>query len=127
MLEQMIRNGMNVARINFAHGDRATHALSIAILRQIAEEEDRLVAVMGDLCGPKIRTGQIAPDTILVEEQVLRVHVPVKERCRLRKPVRRDRLCVAPHPLKVSSQTAEHLPVPASEQIPALLHVCVDR
>jgi pyruvate kinase len=59
VMRGLIRAGMDVARINFSHGDRATHALSIAILRQIAEEEDRLVAVMGDLQGPKLRVGEI--------------------------------------------------------------------
>jgi len=50
---------MNVARINFSHGDYATHAQSIVTLRQIAEQEGRLVAVMADLQGPKLRVGEI--------------------------------------------------------------------
>jgi len=50
---------MNVARINFSHGDFATHARSIAALREIAEQEGRLVAVMADLQGPKLRVGEI--------------------------------------------------------------------
>lgn len=59
VMRALIRAGMNVARINFSHGDRATHAQSIAALRQIAEQEGRLVAVMGDLQGPKLRVGEI--------------------------------------------------------------------
>jgi len=50
---------MGVARINFSHSDQATHAQSIATLRRIAEREGRLVAVMADLQGPKLRVGQI--------------------------------------------------------------------
>jgi pyruvate kinase len=50
---------MDVARINFSHGDQATHAQSIAALRQVAEEESSLVAVMADLQGPKLRVGEI--------------------------------------------------------------------
>jgi len=59
MMRALIRAGMNVARINFSHGDRAAHAQSISTLRQIAEQERRLVAVMGDLQGPKLRVGEI--------------------------------------------------------------------
>ena len=59
MIRSLIRAGMNVARINFSHGDRETHARSIARLRQIAEQEGRLVAVMADLQGPKLRVGKI--------------------------------------------------------------------
>ena len=59
VMRGLIRAGMNVVRINFSHGDRATHARSIATLRQIAEQEGRLVAVMADLQGPKLRVGEI--------------------------------------------------------------------
>jgi pyruvate kinase len=55
----MIRAGMNVARINFSHGDHTTHACSIATLREVAAQEGQLVAVMADLQGPKLRVGQI--------------------------------------------------------------------
>ncbi|MEA3338735.1 MAG: pyruvate kinase [Chloroflexota bacterium] len=59
MMRTLIRAGMNVARINFSHGDQATHAQSIAALRKVAEQEERLVAVMADLQGPKLRVGEI--------------------------------------------------------------------
>jgi pyruvate kinase len=59
MLRGLIRAGMNVARVNFSHGDHATHRQSIATLRRVAEEEGRLVAVMADLQGPKLRVGDI--------------------------------------------------------------------
>ena len=60
VMRALVRAGMNVARINFSHGDRATHARSISTLRQIAEQEGRLVAIMADLQGPKLRVGEIA-------------------------------------------------------------------
>jgi pyruvate kinase len=50
---------MDVARVNFSHDDQETHARSIATLRQVAEEEGQLVAVMADLQGPKLRVGDI--------------------------------------------------------------------
>jgi pyruvate kinase len=59
VMRGLVRAGMDVARINFSHGDHATQARSIATLRQVAEEEDRLVAVMADLQGPKLRVGEI--------------------------------------------------------------------
>jgi pyruvate kinase len=62
MLRQMIRAGMNVARLNFSHGDHAAHALRIANMRQAAEEEQAIVALMGDLQGPKLRVSHIRGD-----------------------------------------------------------------
>ncbi|MCP4538253.1 MAG: pyruvate kinase [Chloroflexi bacterium] len=59
VVRSLIRAGMNVARINFSHGDYVTHTQSIATIRQIAEQENRLVAVMADLQGPKLRVGEI--------------------------------------------------------------------
>ncbi|MBE9507361.1 MAG: pyruvate kinase [Chloroflexi bacterium] len=59
VMRGLIQAGMNVARINFSHGNHATHAQSIAALRQVAEEEGQLVAIMADLQGPKLRVGEI--------------------------------------------------------------------
>ncbi len=62
MLRAMIRAGMDVARINFSHGDLETHARNIATIRRLAAEENAVVAIMADLQGPKLRLG-----TLLVE------------------------------------------------------------
>jgi pyruvate kinase len=59
VIRGLVRAGMDVARINFSHGDHETHARSIVTLRQVAEEERRLVGVMADLQGPKLRVGEI--------------------------------------------------------------------
>ncbi len=64
----LVRAGMNVARINFSHGDHDTHARSIATLRQVAEQEGRLVAVMADLQGPKLRVGEIEGGVVELRE-----------------------------------------------------------
>lgn len=58
-LRDLIRAGMDVARLNFSHGDHATHRRSIATLQRVAKEEGRLVAIMADLQGPKLRVGDI--------------------------------------------------------------------
>ncbi len=63
-LRAMIRAGMNVARINFSHGVHEQHARDIAAIRRIAEAEGQIVAVMGDLQGPKLRVGKIDPEPI---------------------------------------------------------------
>lgn len=60
VIRGMIRAGMDVARINFSHGDHETHARNIATIRKVAAEEDAVVAIMGDLQGPKIRLGKIS-------------------------------------------------------------------
>ena len=63
-LEAMIRAGMNVARLNFSHGDFSMHAGSIARIRTAARAVERRVAVMADLPGPKMRIGKLAEEPI---------------------------------------------------------------
>ena len=67
VLRDMIRAGMNVARINFSHGDQQTHGQTIADIRRIAAEEDSVVAILCDIQGPKIRLGQLETDPLLLE------------------------------------------------------------
>jgi pyruvate kinase len=64
VLRQMIRNGMDVARINFSHGDHQTHGKTIDDVRRIAAEEGAVVAILCDIQGPKIRIGKIAKEPI---------------------------------------------------------------
>src|SRR5436190_16814689 len=59
VLEQMLRAGMNVARLNFSHGDFATHGKVIAALRAAAQTAGKPVAIMADLSGPKMRIGDL--------------------------------------------------------------------
>src|SRR5581483_11533736 len=64
----MIRAGMDVARINFSHGEYETHARNIRTIRRIAEEEDAVVAILADLQGPKIRLGKIANEPVTLKK-----------------------------------------------------------
>ena len=57
LLKAMIQAGMDVARLNFSHGDAATHREIAANVREAAEAAGRPIALLGDLQGPKIRTG----------------------------------------------------------------------
>ena len=53
VMEQMIRAGMNIARLNFSHGDFAGHRKVIENLRAAARRAGRRVAIMADLPGPR--------------------------------------------------------------------------
>jgi pyruvate kinase len=66
-LQALIAAGMNVARLNFAHGDHAQHKAVLARIRTIAERLDAPVAVLQDLAGPKVRIGPVAGGSILLE------------------------------------------------------------
>jgi pyruvate kinase len=59
ILLQMIEAGMDVARLNFAHGTRDEHAETVRRVRRAAERVGRQVAVLQDLPGPKIRIGPL--------------------------------------------------------------------
>jgi len=64
MLVRLIRAGLNVARLNFSHGDLPKHAEVIRRIREAARETGRRVAIMADLPGPKMRLGKIASESI---------------------------------------------------------------
>jgi pyruvate kinase len=58
MLVKMIDAGMNVARLNFSHGDHKSHGQSVLNLREaLKQRPDKTVAIMLDTKGPEIRTG----------------------------------------------------------------------
>src|SRR5215467_10624730 len=56
-MRDLLRLGMDVARLNFSHGSHQEHAHNIERLRRAAEREGRTVCILQDLQGPKIRTG----------------------------------------------------------------------
>ena len=68
VLVQMLQAGMNIARLNFAHGDFAWHKAAIDHLRQAAQAADKRVAIMADLPGPKMRIGQMAEEPIELKQ-----------------------------------------------------------
>ena len=59
MLRDMMRLGMDVARLNFSHGTHDEHARTIERVRKVAEKEGRTICILQDLQGPKIRTGRL--------------------------------------------------------------------
>ena len=63
-LREMFLNGLNVCRINFSHGSYEEHAAVIQTIRELNEETGLNVAILGDLQGPKIRTGVMNNDSV---------------------------------------------------------------
>jgi len=59
ILRDLMRLGMDVARLNFSHGSHEEHARIIERLRRVAKEEKRTICILQDLQGPKIRTGRL--------------------------------------------------------------------
>lgn len=59
IMTQLAEKGMNVARLNFSHGEHSEHKSRIDTIRQVAEETNRALAIMLDTKGPEIRTGRL--------------------------------------------------------------------
>lgn len=64
MLERLMRAGLDIARLNFSHGDFRGHGESITRIRAAARATGRRVAILADLPGPKMRLGKIDPEPI---------------------------------------------------------------
>ena len=64
VMRQMLEAGMDVARINFSHGDFGSHQRVMHNLRQAASAVGRRLAILADLPGPKMRLGQISPEPV---------------------------------------------------------------
>jgi pyruvate kinase len=61
VLRALIDNGVDVARLNFAHGTYEDHARHISLIQQISHETGRTVGILQDLPGPKLRVGPMPP------------------------------------------------------------------
>ncbi|WP_315852013.1 pyruvate kinase [Tautonia rosea] len=64
MIARLLGAGVDVFRLNFSHGLHEEHAETLATIRQMASERDRVVGVLMDLCGPKIRLGELPDGTM---------------------------------------------------------------
>ena len=67
-IRAFIQAGMAVARINFSHGSHEDHARRIGLVRRTAAEMGRIVAVLADLQGPKLRVGVLPPEGVMLAE-----------------------------------------------------------
>jgi pyruvate kinase len=64
ILEEMIRAGMNVARLNFSHGDYTGNGMLIENIRAASRATGQRVAIMADLPGPKMRIGKLSAEPV---------------------------------------------------------------
>ncbi|BBO68246.1 pyruvate kinase [Desulfosarcina alkanivorans] len=67
VLSQLVEAGMNVARLNFSHGEFSGHARDIDAIRKASADLGRPVAIMADLPGPKIRIGELVGEPLELE------------------------------------------------------------
>jgi pyruvate kinase len=58
-IRKMLSAGMHVARVNFSHGDHESHTATVKMLRGVADKAGKVLAIMGDLQGPKLRIGYV--------------------------------------------------------------------
>ncbi len=59
VFRDLIRAGLDVARLNFSHGTNPEKIKLIQMIRKVAAEEGKPICILGDLQGPKIRTGRL--------------------------------------------------------------------
>lgn len=82
-MSKMMKEGMNIARINFAHGSFEEHKEVINLLRKTAAALKRRIVILGDLPGPKIRIGDIEPidlqegDKVVLSSNAKENQIPV--------------------------------------------------
>ena len=102
MLERLLHAGMDVARLNFSHGDFDWHAKVIAELRALSEKNSKPLAILQDLSGPKIRMGELHSsgvellrgdrvgftegDTVVLRNEEFLLPLPVPELLRALQP-----------------------------------------
>jgi len=66
VIRRLISAGMSVARLNFSHGSHDDHAKVIDCIRAASSDLNRRVAILQDLCGPKIRLGTFAEGPVML-------------------------------------------------------------
>jgi len=65
-LRALIRAGMDVARLNFSHGTIQEHTHVLQRIRVLSKEEGKVVSVLQDLCGPKLRIGAFVKGSVML-------------------------------------------------------------
>jgi pyruvate kinase len=67
VLGGMVEAGLDVVRLNFSHGEKADHLARFELVRSVATERDRNLAILVDLQGPKIRVGLVDDDGVRLD------------------------------------------------------------
>ena len=68
MINQLMDAGVNVVRLNMSHGDHDSHRLLFKRVRAAAKRQKKPVAILMDLCGPKIRVGKLVAGKVLLQD-----------------------------------------------------------
>src|SRR5262245_58575909 len=68
VIRRMVDAGADVFRLNFSHGTHEGHTAALEAIRRIAAETDRQLGILQDLCGPKIRLGEIPGDVVVCDQ-----------------------------------------------------------
>jgi pyruvate kinase len=79
ILRDLMRRGMDVARLNFSHGTHPEHTRNISRIRRAAEKENRTICILQDLQGPKIRTGQLKGHAPIILKSGSRVTITARD------------------------------------------------
>lgn len=69
VLNELVKNGMNVARLNFSHGSYENHLELMKTIRAASVKNDKAVAILQDLQGPKIRVGKLPEPFVMKRGQ----------------------------------------------------------
>ena len=64
MLEQLVRAGVDICRLNMAHGSRDEHQRMFEMIRNVEEDSQYPIGILVDLAGPKIRLGELSPNPL---------------------------------------------------------------
>ena len=79
VMRDLMRSGMDVARLNFSHGTHEEHGRVIERLRRAADKEGRTICILQDLQGPKIRTGRLKYRTPVALKRGSRVTITPRD------------------------------------------------
>ncbi len=67
MIKRLSALGLNIVRLNFSHDDHIEHQKKIAIIHEVRKTSDKRIAVLQDLSGPKIRTGELTTSSVTLK------------------------------------------------------------
>jgi len=79
ILDRMIEAGMSVARLNFSHGTYEHHLDIIRKIRAISKSKDKPTAILQDLCGPKIRLGDLPKPVELKQDETIKLSIDMEK------------------------------------------------
>ena len=65
-IAELIHAGMDIARLNFSHGDHETHRQTIKLIRSLSRRVGKEIGILQDLGGPKIRLGNIKDGRLML-------------------------------------------------------------